>query len=194
MEINLENKIPDIRHLNDMKKVLFDQEWAKTAPNYELYYMYRGLQEKGNLRYDITVIPPKMLGIEFVKTKGHYHIGDYAELYIILEGKALFLMQKEENGEIVDVYYVKGEKGDHVSIPSQYGHITINNSSQELKMANWVSKNCKSNYQRIEEEQGACYYYTKSGWVKNENYGKVPEIYSKEPEKIIPNLNFLIPK
>jgi len=170
---------------------LFDQEWAKTAPNYELYYMYRKLQEKDNLRYDITVIPPRMLGKEFVKTKGHYHVEGHGELYIVLEGEAFFLMQKEEDGKVVDVYCVKGKKGEYVPIPAQYGHITINNSSQELKISNWVSKDCKADYTKIEQKKGACYYYIKSGWVKNENYKEVPELRFEEPEKIIPNLNFL---
>jgi len=66
----------EIRYLDDMKIVLYDKAWAKTAPNLEVYYMERGLEEKNGLRYDITTIPPKMLGKEFVKTKGHYHIGD----------------------------------------------------------------------------------------------------------------------
>ena len=191
MEINLKDKTPNIRYLNDIKAVLFDQEWAKTAPNYELYYMYRGLQEKGNLVYDITVIPSRMLGEEFVKTKGHYHIEGHGELYMVLEGEAFFLMQKEENGKILDVYCVNGKKGDFISVPSLYGHITINNSSQELKMANWVSKDCKPDYSKIEQKRGACYYYIKTGWVKNENYEEVPELRFEEPEKIMPDLNFL---
>ncbi len=191
MEINLEDKKPDIRHLNDMKEVLYDQEWAKTAPNYELYYMYRGLKEKDSLRYDITVIPPRMLGKEFVKTKGHYHCESHGELYIVLEGEGLFLLQKEEKGEIKDVYYIKGKKGDFIKIPPQYGHITINSSDKTLKMANWVSKKCKSTYKEIGQKKGACYYYLKSGWVKNKNYKKIPKLSSRKPQKSKPDLDFL---
>ena len=188
----IKDKKPDIRYLNDMKKVLFDQKWAKTAPNFELYYMYRGLKEKNELRYDITVIPPKMLGKEFVKTKGHYHVENHGELYIVLGGKAIYLMQKEKDGKIEDVYYVKAKKGDHILIPPQYGHITINPSSKELKMANWVSKKCKSNYGDIEKRKGACYYYTISGWVKNKNYKNIPNLHFKKPQKLFPkNLDFL---
>jgi len=100
MRINLKNKKPDIRYLNDMKNVLYDQQWAKTASNFELYYMYRGLKEKDGLRYDITVIPARMLGKEFTKTKGHEHVGNYGEVYIVLEGKAIYLMQKRRGKEI----------------------------------------------------------------------------------------------
>ena len=82
MEINLKDKTPDIRHLNDMKDVIYDKEWLKTASNLELYYMYRKLEEKDGLKYDITIIPAQMLGKEFTKTKGHEHVGPYPEIYM----------------------------------------------------------------------------------------------------------------
>lgn len=198
---------PEIRYLNDMKKVLCDKSWAKTAPNFELYYIYRGVKpqrgrlatlrgkKKNGLRYDITIIPPKMLGKEFVKTKGHYHIGNYGELYKVLEGKGIFLLQKEKAGKIEDVYYLRAKKGDYVLIPPQYGHTTINPSKKILKIANWISKKCCSDYQRIEEKEGFCYYYLKSGWKKNKNYQKVPKLKFKRPLKKFPsNLNFLYGK
>ncbi|UZE93255.1 MAG: glucose-6-phosphate isomerase [Candidatus Nealsonbacteria bacterium] len=183
---------PDVRRLYDMKKVIYDKEWLKTAPNFKLYYMYRGVKEKDGLKHNITIIPPRMLGKEFVKTKGHYHIGKYGELYIVLKGKAIYLLQKEKNGKIENVYYVKAKKGDYIIVPPDYGHITINPSLEELKMADWSSKKCKSDYKPIERKKGGCYYYTKSGWVKNKNYKKVPKLKFKKPKKTFPkNLSFL---
>ena len=80
-----------------------------------LYYMYRGIKEDGDLRYDITIIPAKMLGMEFNKTKGHYHPESYGELYIVLEGEAIYLLQKlDQEGEIEDVYMVEAQKGEDV--------------------------------------------------------------------------------
>ncbi len=187
----VKNVKPDIRYLKDMQEVLYDKEWLKTAPNFEVYYMYRGIKEKNSLRYDITVIPKRMLGKESVKTKGHYHVGDCGELYIVLEGKGIYLMQKERNGKIEDVYYVKAKKGDYILIPPYYGHVTINPSLRRLKMANWVWSKCKSDYKRIERKKGACYYYTKSGWIKNKNYKKIPKLYFKKPLKTMPSLDFL---
>lgn len=194
MEVNLKNLTPDIRKLSDMKNVLYDQEWLKTAGNPELYYMYRGIEEKKGIRYDITIIPPAMLGSEFVKTKGHYHIETYQEVYTVVEGEAIYLMQKKNNKEeIEDAYAVKAQKGDTVIVPSFYGHITINPSeTQELKMANWVSPQCQSDYSLYEKLRGACYYYLKTGWIKNENYKSVPELRFEEPLKSIPqDLSFL---
>jgi glucose-6-phosphate isomerase len=179
----------EIRYLFDLKKVLYDQKWLKKANNIPLYYIYRGIRERDNLRYDITIIPSRMLGKEFVKTKGHYHIGNFGELYKVLAGEGIFLMQKKD---LSDAYFVKAKRGDFVKIPPGYGHTIINPSRKTLKIANWVSKNCQSDYQSIEKMGGFCYYYTINGWVENKNYKKIPKLKKKKPSKKMPkNLKFL---
>ncbi|MBM3250978.1 MAG: glucose-6-phosphate isomerase [Candidatus Nealsonbacteria bacterium] len=185
-------KKPDIRYLYDMKNVLYDQKWAKTAPNFELYYMYRGVEEKDGLRYDITTIPARMLGKEFTKTQGHHHKGNYGEVYIVLENQGIYLMQKQKKNIVEDVYVVKAKRGDVVLIPPYYAHITINPANKTLKMANWMARESKSDYQLIEKMGGACYFYTKTGWIKNKKYKKTPKLRFKKPLKSIPNnLDFL---
>jgi len=194
MEVDLKDKTADIRYLKDMTDVIYDKEWLKTANlDLDLYYMYRGIEEKDEIRYDITVVPKNLLGTEFTKTKGHYHVGNYGEVYTVLEGQAIYLMQKANDNGVEDVYAVKAEKGDVVVIPPNYGHVTINPSQdQDLKMANWLSINCKSDYLPYTEKQGACYLYTTNGWIKNENYKMVPELRFEEPLKSVPeDLNFL---
>jgi glucose-6-phosphate isomerase len=103
-------------------------------------------------------------------------------------------MQKlGEDGNIEDVYAVKAEKGDSIVIPSFYGHVTINPSrTEDLKMANWLSDNCKSDYSLFVKMQGASWYYTVQGWVKNERYQSTPELRFEEPIKSLPeDLDFL---
>ena len=203
MGINLKGKKPDIRFLKEMKKVLYDRKWAKNAPNLELYYMYRGLKKKDGLRYDITIIPSRMLGKEFVKTKGHEHLGKFGEIYIVFGGEAIYLMQKREKDGIKDVYIVQAKKGDVVVIRPGYGHVTINPSRKTLKMANWIAENCKSSYKIFEKKQGACYFAVaqklkveneklKIKWMKNGNYRNTPKLRFEKPKKKIPkNLDFL---
>ncbi|OIP75653.1 MAG: hypothetical protein AUK07_01230 [Parcubacteria group bacterium CG2_30_36_21] len=205
-------KTMDVRFLEDMKKVLSDKKWAKNAPNFELYYMERGLKKKKGLtplevpakggavasgdllltglRYDITTIPPRMLGKEFVKTKGHEHLGDFGEIYIVLEGQGIYLMQKYKKGKIEDVYAIKARKGNVIVIPPYYGHVTINPSKRTLKTANWMAEKCKSCYDLFEKKQGACYYFTKSGWIKNKNYKNVPKLRFEKPLKKLPKAGF----
>lgn len=188
----VQNSKPDVRYLDDMRGVLYDQKWAKRAPNFPLYYMYRGIKKKDGLRYDITIIPSKTLGQEFPKTKGHGHSKNYQELYIVLEGRAIFLIQKSQNEEIEDVYAIYAKKGEAVIIPPNYGHLTINLTKGELKIANWLNKNCQNIYDLFEKKQGACYYYLKSGWIKNKNYKKIPKLRFEKSLKSMPkNLDFL---
>jgi len=189
MEVELKN--PDIRKLKDMEDVLLNKEVAKSNPEQEIYYMYRGLKEENGLRYDITVIPPFLMGEEYVKTKGHFHCADYGEIYTVIKGEAVFLMQKGKDS-IEDIYAVKAKAGQSVIIPSGYAHVTINASNETLELANWVSVECASDYDTIKEKKGAGYFYTIKGWIKNTNYKNTPEMRFEEPLKEVPeNLDFL---
>lgn len=193
--VEIKNKKPNIRFLYDMKEVLYDKEWAEKAPNFELYYVCRGVKKEGDLRYDITVIPPRMLGKEFVKTKGNRNSNNFPELYTILKGKAIFLMEKSAGGIVEDVRAVKLKKGDWIIIPPDYYAVAINPSKKILKTANWVSGKNKNIYKEMVEMKGACYYYTKTGWIKNKNYKKIPKLKFKKPLKSKPkDLTFLYGK
>ncbi|MBI4837243.1 MAG: glucose-6-phosphate isomerase [Candidatus Portnoybacteria bacterium] len=200
----IDNVTPDIRSLHDLAEVLYDRELTRAADNFGVYYMYRGLaaNEKdrqmmidNELRYDVTIIPPKMLGVEFPKTYGHEHAlvpetegMTYAEIYEVLEGEAYYLLQKQKVGSIEDLYIVHAKQGEKCVVPPNYGHVTINASGRELKMANWVERNFKSNYSIFEARHGAGYYAISSDpalradspidWIKNKNYRGVPELKS----------------
>lgn len=193
MEIDLTKLTPDIRYLDDMRGVLFDQSWATTAENSALYFMYRKVKQENGLNHSITVTPAKMLGREFVKTKGHVHIGNYQEIYTVINGQALYLMQKTSGENVEDVYVVEANEGESIIIPPYYGHVTINPSeTQNLKTGDWTSENCKSDYSLFEKLHGACYYYTKEGWIKNPNYINIPELRFEKPLESLPeNLDFL---
>ncbi len=193
MEVDITKLTPDIRHLDDMREVLCDEDFAKNSPDMDLYYMYRKVKQENGLVHNITVTLAKMLGSEFAKTKGHVHIGNFKEIYTVVEGQAIFFMQKGDAEKIEDVYAVKAEKGESAVIPNGYGHVTINPSeTEDLKTGDWTADGCKSDYSLFEKNRGACYYYTKNGWIKNDNYKNVPELRFEQPFKSVPkDLNFL---
>ena len=185
----------EIRHLNDVREVLYDQKWAESAPNFELYYMYRGIKERNGLRYDITVIPPKMLGKEFVKTKGNRNSDNFPELYTVLNGEAFFLTQKTQGRIIKDIIAVEVKKGEWIIVSADYYVVAMNPLKKILKLGNWVSKKNKNAYEIMEKNQGAGYYYTAKGWIKNKNYKLTPKLLFKKPLKKMPeNLDFLYGK
>ncbi|WP_165077869.1 glucose-6-phosphate isomerase family protein [Methanogenium sp. MK-MG] len=172
---------PSLRTVGDMAGVLAAPD-GELDPATPLYYMYRDLAmsaddrdilSRQNLRYDITVIPPAVLGGEYVKTKGHYHpdspsgIG-YPELYQVLSGEAHFLLQRKD---LSDVVAVAASAGEFVMIPPGYGHVSINPGEEVLVMANLVSTRFESEYALYEEMQGGAFYgMEKNGWEKNPRY------------------------
>ena len=182
-----------------MPEVVYDKDWLINAENKVLYEMYRGNYEckndekiahQHNLRYDVTIIPPGNLGKEFVKTKGHYHplvkgtFITYPEMYQVLEGNAVFIIQKTLLNSVIDIVMLKATKGDIILIPPNYGHVTINSGKIPLKMANWVSSSFNLIYLDYEENGGAAYFYlTDKSVIKNKKYQALPNIR----EKIIPD-------
>ena len=182
--------------LHDMDVVIYDTTWLEATANFELYYMYRNMYKtkaesdiigKHNLRYDITVIPPNMLGQEYVKTAGHYHPTvpgtdmSYTEVYHVIEGEATYLLQRTDNGKVTDVVVIKAQAGDNVIVPPNYGHITINASDKTLKMANWVCGEFTSIYEPIRKLSGGAYYLLDTGFIQNPKYDNVPPIRYLEP-------------
>ncbi len=177
---------PSVRTIEDMRSVL-------ACPSCEcsgsLYYMYRDLAKsdedwswlrRQKLRYDLTVIPPRDLCGEYVKTKGHYHpknsagIG-YPEIYEVIEGNARYLLQSRL---LDDAVMISASAGDLVIIPPEYGHISINPSEDlTLVMANIVSTAFESEYGAYEKFHGAAYYAMSSGTMqKNSYYPSLPPL------------------
>lgn len=181
------------RMFSEIKSVLMDPE-AKPERE-EIYFMYRDVHKtideetirEHKVRYDITVLPPSLLGQEFVKTAGHYHSRvpgedyEYPELYEVLYGNATFMIQKiDENGKVITVMVIHAGPGNKVIYPPNYGHIIINIGSTPLVTANWVSSEYTADYQSIASKHGMAYYIVKKGdsheFVPNKNYGELPPI------------------
>ncbi len=177
---------PELRMAEDLDGIFAMRDCAASGP---LYAMFRDLAKsaadrwwlkQNSLRYDITVIPPRVICGEFVKTKGHYHPKNEAgwgfpEMYEVLEGTAHYLLQRED---MADVVLVMANAGDVVVVPPGYGHVTINpTTDQALHMANIVSSRFASDYSKYVDGNGAAYYEMADGsWKKNRTYGKVPPL------------------
>ncbi|MBS7610278.1 glucose-6-phosphate isomerase [Candidatus Bathyarchaeota archaeon] len=190
--------IPEIRRLNDLFDVIYDKEFYMRAnKEMPLYYMYRGVVRDGDrglcksygLRFDVTIIPPFMLGEEYVKTLGHCHseVGKgitYPELYEVLQGRADFLLQRwvgdqspSDLAKIKDVILLRASEGERILIPPNYGHITINPSGAALILANWVSSTSKSLYEPYKRMGGGAYFELAGGrFIPNARYECLPPL------------------
>lgn len=168
---DLKSSMPAIRTIEQMQEVLLDKN---TRQPRELYYMYRDIYkiadkpvlEKYNLRYDVTAIRPDTLGREFMKTAGHYHPGDFGELYEVVLGRCFCLLQKPNHKNfrnIDEVILVEATAGQKIVIPPGFGHILINPGPDYLVTSNWVSSAFQSEYELYKQAKGAAYFVVNVG-------------------------------
>ncbi|MCL4365914.1 hypothetical protein M1437_01675 [Patescibacteria group bacterium] len=165
------------------------------------YYMIRGGTDKTN----ITVWETGTVGGEYIKTYGHYHVGQIEETYQAISGEGIVLLQtrkKDTEGnpiddEIESFYAIPVKVGDHVFISSGTGHLIVNtgkvwlvtsdDSPVNFAEADPVSLPGHADYVPFQKLQGAAYYVVeengKPKLVKNENYKSVPEAQWFTPEE-----------
>ncbi len=177
--------------LRDLEPVLYDSEYYRRNLLSEMpvYLVYRDwcdgedgetLRRYG-LRYDVTVLPPSLLGEEYVKTIGHHHLHceDFGcvEILEVLEGEAYFLVQKQNEGVVDDLSLLIVKKGEKVLIPPDRGHVVINASPRNLFVGSLVSRACVDFHDEFMANKGAAFYVlTKGRLVKNPRYSWVPAV------------------
>lgn len=148
-----------------MRPVLMNPEAEGPAIH---YYMIRGGRDQRN----VTVWEPGTVGGEYIKTFGHYHVGDLDETYWIVQGEGILLMQKladQSDPATVAEFTAKPVKaGTEVYIPSGYGHlvanvgstylVTIDDSPVDFTEADPASLPGHADYSLVEKMHGFAYY------------------------------------
>ncbi len=188
---------PGVRTLEQMREVLMNKDISLPQ---ELYYMYRDvyaledkpLLDKNALRFDVTMIKSDMLGKELMKTAGHYHPGDFGELYEVVNGRCYCMLQrhkKDDYRQVEEAIVVEAETGDKIVIPPGFGHILINPGPQHLVTSNWVSSRFASEYDLYKKAGGAAYFCVGSSqkpeFIPNPFFRNLPAVkFVKPVEKI----------
>lgn len=173
-----------------MKEVLLHPD----APGPEIhYYMIRGGKDKTN----ITVWETGTVGGEYIKTYGHYHVGQLDETYHVAAGEGIAVLQRRKNDpngnpiddEIEAFYVIPVKVGDSVFIPSGTAHLMANTGKMWLVMyddspvnfdeVDPVSLPGHADYEPVKKMHGFAYYVVeqdgKPALVKNEHYKSIPE-------------------
>lgn len=174
----------------DMRPVLMNP--GASGPEIH-YYMIRG----GTGKKNITVWETGTVGGEYIKTYGHYHVGQLSETYWIIQGEGIVLLQtrkKDSQGKPIDseietfkAIHVKA--GDSVFIPQETGHLTVNigktwlvtvdDSPVNFAEVDPVSLPGHADYEPVKKLQGFAYYVIeengKPKLVKNPRYKSVPQ-------------------
>jgi glucose-6-phosphate isomerase len=153
------------RSHQDMQPVLMRPEAEGPSVH---YYMIRGGKDQRN----VTVWEPGTVGGEYVKTFGHYHVGDLDETYWIVEGEGVLLMQTladQDDPAAVELFRAMRVKaGDEVYIPSGHGHlvanvgstylVTIDNSPVDFSDRDPASLPGHADYSKVRQMKGFAYY------------------------------------
>lgn len=162
------------------------------------YYMIRGGTDKQN----ITVWETGTIGGEYIKTYGHYHVGDLDETYWVIAGEGIALLQtrkRDEQGNPIDdeietFRAVHLKAGQHIFIPSETGHLVVNTGKTWLVTAddspvNFEEKDPVSlpghaDYEAVKKMQGFAYYVIeqdgKPTLVPNKKYKSIPQASIEE--------------
>ncbi len=157
-----------VRTHEKMKDVLMNPNAVGPDPH---YYMIRGGTDVRN----ITVWEPGTIGGEYIKTYGHYHIGQLDETYWVLHGEGVALIQKmvEVNGVAVpdklELFRALPVKtGDSVYMAPGHGHLLVNigktyfvtadNSPVNFGDKDPVSMPGHADYEMVKMMRGFAYY------------------------------------
>lgn len=180
------------RNTDKMKEVLFVSE--AESPDIH-YYMIRGGKDKTN----ITIWECGTVGGEYIKTYGHYHVGDISETYSIIQGTGILLLQKrkiDDNGKPIDdeieIFEAKKVKeGDKIFIKPEMGHLIVNTGNTWLVTSDDspvypddidpVGLPGHADYEAVKKMRGFAYYIIEKNGVptliKNPKYKTVPEAF-----------------
>lgn len=174
---------PKVRTYLEAKDVYLEKE----AEEQDLYYMYRCFEreedrkkfEKSQIEYDLTLIKAGEIGLERIKTVGHYHDYvpnteiTYPEVYEVIEGEIDYLLQTKPDTEgHVNVVIVSAKKGDKIIVPPNYGHISINIGEIPAVSSNLQKLDLPetADYETVKLNSGGALYRKGSDWVNNNNY------------------------
>ena len=152
-----------------MQEVLMDPNGIGPAIH---YYMIRGGVDQKNT----TVWEPGTISGEYIKTYGHYHIGELSETYTIAYGQGVALLQKlaeDENGKMIpdvvaEFQAIPVTAGQEIFMPAKFGHlvvntghtyfVTIDDSPVDFEERDPTSFPGHADYSLVKEMQGFAYY------------------------------------
>jgi len=152
-----------------MQDVLMDPTGTGPAIH---YYMIRGGTDQKN----ITAWEPGTVSGEYIKTYGHYHVGDLSENYWITYGEGVALLQKlaeDSDGKMIadtveEFQAIVVKPGQKLFMPPKFGHllantgatyfVTTDDSPVDFEDRDPASFPGHADYALVKEMQGFAYY------------------------------------
>ncbi len=158
----------------ELKDVLMD---PKSPGVKEPYFVIRG--DEGQ---NITILSPGKNGNEFNKTYGHFHNYQGVEIYRVVYGQGVLIMQRnDEGGEAKEVRVASLRPGMTIEVPVGYGHALVNIGKTYLVVIDDAPNGAKAhNFDPVKDKRGFAYYIVDKkgevGFEPNSNYHLHPQI------------------
>ncbi|GEM_PF-6764701 len=149
------------------------------------------LQEFG-IGYHLTFLHPGQIGTgdpaEFNRTRGHFHSQPYGELVEVYDGRGSVLLWRiassNDPGIATDAVRLSVRAGDQFFVPAGWAHLTVNESlSQMLVFGTWLRGDVKLVYEPVRRVRGGPWYIGPNGYGPNANYGHVPSLMMRVPNR-----------
>lgn len=181
---NKEATLSYAKSLDELREVLRDHGASGPDPAYWVYRDIGDPEAPYGQRSDITILAGGTIGEEYVKTHGHYHLGEGVERYKLLSGNAMVLLQKPAfNFEGVEaVRLVRMPLGQLIDIPDGWGHSVINIGPDFAVLENYEPATIDQLYDPYKKLHGSSYYVLeKDGQPSiepNPNYKDLPKLQS----------------
>jgi glucose-6-phosphate isomerase len=140
-----------VRHLSDMRGMYQDQEAvaAILSERDPLIYEFVELANQtssATLSFGLTRIHPGKVGQEYHMTRGHFHATDGDEIYVVLDGRGILVLQtRDGRGQELPM-----TPGGLCYIPAGWAHRTVNVGDEDFLFLSVWSATIEHDYQTIE--------------------------------------------
>ncbi|MCE7741149.1 MAG: hypothetical protein GOP50_01700 [Candidatus Heimdallarchaeota archaeon] len=193
-EISVKNLI--IYKVKDIESNLNQKQWEGKDEDEEAFRVYEGIrriEDKelwDDIRFDVVIVQPGILGETFKSTLGYYRSlaengYNYPEIYQVVDGYAEILLQQpgEKHEQVKDAVLLRVQKFDAIIVPPVYGISIINPSEKRTVLARIRADEAKEITKEFEKTKGTCYRRKEEGkWDFNENYEEIPQLRLGEPQ------------
>lgn len=148
-----------------------------------------------NLHYEMIILPPGLLGIEFIKSHIYFtpkEEGKFSSVVECLHGILTVIIQKNEPKDELDFetsinegIMVNLRKGNKIAIPAGYYYTFVNTKDKPAIFSRLYKNKGILNYNEINREQGLGYFAIRKNArteiVFNPRYKNIPTIKKFTP-------------
>jgi oxalate decarboxylase/phosphoglucose isomerase-like protein (cupin superfamily) len=167
---------------DEIKPQLLNDHLQNVGVFYTKYYNLdvNDVFKKKNIKIDLTVLPPDVVGIEYIKTKA-IRCSQYNKILEIVNGAGIVVIQKFLSVDDQEILISNVKSTDKIIIPAGYTYTLINDKSTILIALEFMNSKAKNNI-TLDEMKGMAYYIIKKNAkkeiVKNPSY-RIVDKYKK---------------